>query len=658
MSACILSPYGTYDSPDLCVTSEQCGYKWKCNASGVPELAPDGYKDTAEECVCYACTPDGCVVDTQGDGEYTTSAECASACSERIDRYNCTVNGPVLAFDGEKDSADECLYVCDGEGGRMVGDGVVYEDAKCMSCLYGGDGVNTELGALGDVHPGTTCTYKCEMSGDTSVPVFSTDADAKPRIHMCYLCDIENPDPNVSVPIEGTHGNAIPTTQCVYSCDGEGNKVYDYSGTQAADFECKDCTGGPEYVNVAAGETGPYSGIDECRYWCDDAGGVQTVTDLDRSEIPSQVASNSVNNAANVKCYTCGEEGCATVADKTTGTYSSMETCFDDEEAKCGWGYGCVDGNCALSHDATPLRSETECQLDSGDKCGWGYGCYTKFACVDGVACAAVPDAECDNFQCYDSATACMQNSTCNDVVSDAEPQETYVAANLSQTSVGGTAFAFTNTEAVLDSAGTGLIIRSLPSTEGTLGSKVSITPGIIDPDNSIRVTITQGTWTQGDIVGDLSTSGLVNIEGNLNINAASPELSTVVLSNGPFNTKLDAPDTYINFIPRTSSAGMARLSTNVCVSPLAGNWRIGNTVFQFTKAHLDRQGYRWYTSPNLIIGLKDTTSAMRTIHLKLSATDTPVLLASMDASNTDCFELDSIDLGALTGQPILLQRV
>ena len=51
--------------------------------------------------------------------------------------FECTPNGPVWSLAGTKALADDCKYVCDGEGGVKEdtnGDGLIYSDVKCYTC--------------------------------------------------------------------------------------------------------------------------------------------------------------------------------------------------------------------------------------------------------------------------------------------------------------------------------------------------------------------------------------------------------------------------------------------------------------------------------------------------------------------------------------------
>ena len=432
MSGCILSPYGTYDTSELCYNDSQCGYKYACSATGVPEKRADGTFDTAEECKCWNCTVSGCEINPDGTGGYGSEADCNSAC---VSGYTCTNAGPVLEVNGAHASPDECKYVCDGQGGvrvRVDGDvneGVVYADAtNCWSCTSSQNAQATTSGDLGHVASSdVTCTYTC-LDGER---VYSPDTDVTTANSLsCYSCDPNNATPHDPVPISGTGGNHRTGSldSCAYQCNGSGGveyagDLYLDEGNRIEDLICYDCTGDHAYTPVERGTMGTYSGDDDlqCRYWCDEAGNTIAVTDAEKAEATFDV-NNTKTTGGEVKCTVCsGEAGpessCVHVERGTLGTFSSLEECDLDDSAQCGHGYGCSGDECVISATAQRGRTHTQCKLDSDVQCGWGYGCFDKFACLDGLSCAAVPEDQCTSLECHDSMEACTAGSTCTNAI-------------------------------------------------------------------------------------------------------------------------------------------------------------------------------------------------------------------------------------------------
>lgn len=91
---CKLSPFGTYNTRELCATSSNCGARWRCARSGgendvagtyheagTPLIVADGTFNTAEECICYTCdtTGGGCVATDGVNGTHNEST-CGNAC--------------------------------------------------------------------------------------------------------------------------------------------------------------------------------------------------------------------------------------------------------------------------------------------------------------------------------------------------------------------------------------------------------------------------------------------------------------------------------------------------------------------------------------------------------------------------------------------------
>lgn len=426
MSGCVLSPYGTYDTSGVCNESEECGYGWKCSAAGVPVLAPGGTKASAEDCLCWECTETGCVTNDAGDGSYRERADCDTVCTDKIDSYTCSPTGPVKVFGGEIDNADDCKYTCEDGSPRVATAGEeqdIFQNVKCGSCLGTNKvALTTTTGRLGDIDNGAECTYTCEPSGASSTKTFQLGGTPLDQLN-CYNCDPGAVNPDVAAPMSGTVGGNHPDiSACTYTCDGQGGKLYRPGENAYSEFECYNCDGNPAYVPVPEGQTGSFAGQGSCEYWCVDRQKV-AVTDQERTQ---DLTGRTVDNITDVKCWRCeGDAGpdswCGKVPDRSQGVYESLEECDANPTAQCGWGYGCENDECGISSLAPRERSEEECKMDSTDKCGWGYGCYTKFACLDGVACAGVPDAECDTLTCYDSADACVASSACSATVVSCE---------------------------------------------------------------------------------------------------------------------------------------------------------------------------------------------------------------------------------------------
>ena len=442
MAACVLSPYGIYDSVESCNTEQQCNWKWKC-VDGVPELAPDGTHDTEADCKCWDCTVDGCVANTTGDGDFFSQNQCDSEC---VAGYTCTADGPVLEVGGVHSDPDECKYVCNrtkrarGNQKRLreptdPSEGTRFDDVKCRTCDGNDTSSVTDDGYLGNTL-GLTCEYTCEVVTERdptnntpglSRKVFVESGGEPASTLKCYTCDAEIANPSLPVPrdgLDGNHGDPAAGS-CTYVCDGVGQKIYGTSGMAVDEFECYDCTGESEYSYVDEGSTGTFAGTDGlgCLYWCED-GEPQAVSDADKASaglIDDADLRDSITSTtlADTKCYTCsGESGpdstCTVVPSQTKGVYESVQACEQDPVQKCGWGYGCQDNECALTASAERGRTHTECLMDSDEQCGWKYDCFMKFTCVDGVTCAGASDEDCETRECYDSEEACIANSACS----------------------------------------------------------------------------------------------------------------------------------------------------------------------------------------------------------------------------------------------------
>lgn len=440
MSGCILSPYGSYESQEVCTTTNKCGYKYGCSADGVPELRADGVYDTPEECMCWTCTVAGCEITADGTGGYGSQTDCNASC---VSGYTCTASGPVLEVNGTHASPDDCKYVCDGAGGsrvRVDGDaeaGVVYADAtNCYSC----QGVSTPVATLSGLHgnvpsSGSACSYSC--SGGSAIydpnTTFTSGSDLK-----CYMCDPASANPEDPVVRDGVDGNhSVSTAQsCGYQCDGSGGAEYvgnvlSNEGSVFDSLKCYNCTGSHAYSPVERGTMGDYDGDNDlqCRYWCDEGGSPIAVTDVEKNGAAFSLDDTKIT-MDEVKCATCSgaagpESSCVLVPRGTLGSFSTLEECDQDPSAQCGHGYGCSNDECVISSTAARGRTKSQCDLDSVEQCGWGYGCFTKYACVDGAACAAVPEAQCTtsdppgDLVCFDTALDCTAGSSCADTIKE-----------------------------------------------------------------------------------------------------------------------------------------------------------------------------------------------------------------------------------------------
>ena len=438
MSGCILSPYGTYTDVATCTTENKCGWKWKCDSSGNPIEAPDGTLASAEECMCFTCTADGCVVQEDGLGEHRDLEACSPVCSERASRWNCEPAGPVMEFDGEMANADDCKYVCDGAGNKeQAASGLLHADLKCYNCDPNSSSPDTAVavsGIDGNADTDAACTYTCVSDGTASTLQYAADGSPYSSISGCYNCDGgDNP-----LPVDGVDGNTADSAAdtCRYTCD-DGVKVHEpvsANGLRYNEMNCYLCTGAtqPSALSGIVSSTDPssVSGEHSCLYWCKN-GNTAAVRDDERDDLDR--LANAKPTSPESKCFTCsGDAGpdstCGPVSDYEQGEFKTLSACDSDETAMCGWGYGCVDDACALSELATRGTSEETCQLDSEAKCGWKFGCFNKYACVDGVSCAAVPEAECvgntdedgnaGTLTCYDSSESCIESSACNRSVS------------------------------------------------------------------------------------------------------------------------------------------------------------------------------------------------------------------------------------------------
>jgi hypothetical protein len=442
-SACVLSPYGKYETASQCDTTEKCKWLWKC-VNGVPELAPDGTYATAEECKCWDCTVDGCVENTSGAGGFNTQSECESKC---VTGFQCTVDGPELVVDGPMENPDDCKYVCDGEGNRRVRNesdvelGKRFDDLLCYNCVSSDSPSAVGDGEVGEVSDDTLCKYTCEpyLTPKTGIEESKRVYDANGVLWddaYCYLCSGDNEDPSDPIPVEGVGvGNTHFTVPCRYACDGNGGKMYVKSGgtSEGYDtFKCSTCEGGSNYTYVEEGGINGDVGGDDgigCRYWCDESGNAVAVSDEDK-ETHNMIADVeergrlTASTADEVKCVTCNglpgpDSSCGLVEGEMLGQYKTLDECDASAESQCGWGYGCGgDDTCVISSSAQRGVTEHECKMDSTVQCGWGYGCYTKYACVDGSMCASVPDDQCgsngDGLVCHDSMDACISNSACS----------------------------------------------------------------------------------------------------------------------------------------------------------------------------------------------------------------------------------------------------
>ena len=98
---CSLSPFGTYDSPEICSEETNCSARYRCAKGlvevdgvwgendvfgiffpvGQPLIASDGIFDTPEECQCYKCdaTGGGCVATTDGTNGTHSESTCGNA---------------------------------------------------------------------------------------------------------------------------------------------------------------------------------------------------------------------------------------------------------------------------------------------------------------------------------------------------------------------------------------------------------------------------------------------------------------------------------------------------------------------------------------------------------------------------------------------------
>ena len=440
MSGCILSPYGTHDSQEQCTVDNQCGYKYGCSASGVPEKRADGVYDTPEECKCWSCTVAGCEVTADGTGGYGSQTDCTASCRSG---YTCTASGPVLEVNGTYEFADDCKYVCDGAGGsrvRVDADaeaGVVYAAAtNCYTC----QGVSTPVATLSGLHgnvpsSGSACSYSCSDGSVIYDPntTFTSGSDLK-----CYMCNPASNNPENPTVHDGVDGNHSVSTEqsCGYQCDGLGGaehagNLLNSEGSAFVDLKCYNCTGAHPYTPVDKGTMGNYDGKNEfdCRYWCDGEGNPVSVTDVEKEEATFDVGQTK-ETMDEVKCATCSggpgpDSSCVFVDQGTVGSFSTLAECDQDTTAQCGHGYGCSGDECVISSTAARGRTETECKLDSVEQCGWGYGCFTKYACVDGKSCAAMDENYCSTIdgdgklECFDTAELCTANSSCLDTIKE-----------------------------------------------------------------------------------------------------------------------------------------------------------------------------------------------------------------------------------------------
>ena len=294
MTTCVLSPFGTHATNDACVEESACGYKWMCDDEGIPVLAQDGLVASEADCKCWECLPgtpdDGpiCSVRTDGLGVHTTAEECDCKAG-----FECTPNGPVWSLAGTKALADDCKYVCDGEGGVKEdtnGDGLIYSDVKCYTCDGTSEPTEVVTGELGAWDSADECHYWCEDGVAQAVP-------------------------------KGTAGiEALPSTSAVVKC-----------------YTCNGTSNPTEVVN---GELGAWDSTDACHYWCED--GVAAAAPLGTTNIEALPSTS-----ADVKCYTCdGDPGpdsmCGLVANEKVGSYITSAECELDSVAQCGWKYDCL----------------------------------------------------------------------------------------------------------------------------------------------------------------------------------------------------------------------------------------------------------------------------------------------------------------------------
>lgn len=372
---CQLTPYGTYPTNELCTATEKCGFKWRCAREGdkdaegkpavpgTPVFVADGTFNSAGECLCYTCDVDTdaeTATCTPTDGEQGDHASC-DTCNYG---YECEEDTRVWVQGGSYGNDQTCVYVADGAGGRRlatpqeVADGVEtasYADVRGFSCISGDTPQLTSSGGLGHVDSASS--------------------------------------------------------ECRYECKG-GQKRYKQLGGKYNDLYCYTCDGGEEYTPVD-GPGGEYAGDEGgCQYWCDPDGSGDVVA------LPRNVRdANTKPTKAEVKCVKCsGGAGagpgssCKVISSGVGGSFDTMTECDMDSDAKCGWGYGCVDNACALSESAPRGRSKDDCDMDSDAKCGWKYGCFNKFVPV-GETCVGVPEDECATRQCFNSEGECVSRS-------------------------------------------------------------------------------------------------------------------------------------------------------------------------------------------------------------------------------------------------------
>jgi hypothetical protein len=408
-----------------------------------------------------------CTFTCASDG--TTSQKVFDPSGNQFAQVNCymcdathaqpDIAQPVDGLGGNASSNAPCAYVCDGEGSKIYTAGVnsqPYDAFKCYTCDPASDTPddpeNVEYNrADGNHSQGEegTCRYDCTIVDGVSRKQYADNGILHAALN-CYTCDASLDTPNTTpLPTEGTSGNAPGDADCTYTCKINGNVStlqYAADGSPySAITGCYDCDGADDPVPVD-GEYGntANSEADSCRYTCDSGEKVHEPVSADGlrygnlncylcsgesapdplTGITDSNHAGAVSGADSCK-YWCEGGSVSVVSDDDRDNFDITNARNTSAEVNC---YSCSgdpgpDSSCVTvdDHIQGAYRTESECDTDAAAQCGWGYECVGDDCAISADAargrshqdCKMDSDVRCGwKFGCFNKY-ACVDGTSC-----------------------------------------------------------------------------------------------------------------------------------------------------------------------------------------------------------------------------------------------------